>query len=94
MVIGCSLVLIIGLFSRRALTLNINWNLGVDKKVLAYPTPAPKDLQDPDDEHSVNFTTVEKVWSQFPELKGRTNREIAGMGIFPYANYVHGLYKA
>ncbi|APA12130.1 hypothetical protein sscle_09g069000 [Sclerotinia sclerotiorum 1980 UF-70] len=50
MVIGCSLVLIIG----------------VDKKVLAYPTPAPKDLQDPDDEHSVNFTTVEKLeWAFF-----------------------------
>ncbi|EDN95028.1 predicted protein [Sclerotinia sclerotiorum 1980 UF-70] len=57
MVIGCSLVLIIG----------------VDKKVLAYPTPAPKDLQDPDDEHSVNFTTVEKM---------STSRKFAVLAVF------------
>ncbi|KAF7932852.1 uncharacterized protein EAE98_004151 [Botrytis deweyae] len=50
MVIGCSLVLIIG----------------VEKKVLAYPTPPPTDLEHSNDEQSFSFTTVEKLeWAFF-----------------------------
>lgn len=62
MVIGSALVLIIGLFpSRGSLIVGVNQNIGVRQKVLAYLTPPPKDLLDPYDEQSFNFTTVEKV---------------------------------
>ncbi|KAF4630529.1 hypothetical protein G7Y89_g7613 [Cudoniella acicularis] len=62
LVIGCATVLIIG----------------VNLRVLAYPTPPPTNVQDPKDEKSYNFTKVEKVL----RLQMTTSRKVAVLAVF------------